>query len=342
MSRTNRHGFTLVELLVVITIITILISLLLPAVQTARESARRTECMNHLRQLGLATIQWEDRFRKFPSAFEELSRTEVGNDEDSASFDIWATWAVLLLEDIERSAYYDRHLKGEYRGRYVKIYTCPSDGTKPRDQPVTSFVANGGRLGAALNELVANGPFLNKIANADATVGGGAFRDGREYTLTYSENIESTLYTAIGWNGFSGDSNCPKPTLACVDSDFINRRDDLKWGPLFFWQQATSPVYGARINQGLDDAFVDDETRDHLDEVRFYTSLSSGVVADFVRKARPSSYHPGGVNAAFAGGRVMFLRENIDYITYIALMTPNDNRSETPDPNYLLEDGHYL
>ena len=95
MSRTNRYGFTLVELLVVITIITIMISLLLPAVQNARESARRTECMSNLRQIGLATIQWEDRFRRFPGGFEELPGTEVGGNADTTSgYDLWATWAV--------------------------------------------------------------------------------------------------------------------------------------------------------------------------------------------------------------------------------------------------------
>ena len=250
----------------------------------------------------------------------------------------------LLLEDIERFAYYDRHLLGEWRGRYVQLYTCPSDGGKSRSQPSTSYVANGGSFGPVKDERVANGPFLNLIAFPDNRVGGALFRDGREYTLTYSENVDATLYTSIGWNGFSGEPPCDKPTLACVATDFIDDRKDSKWGPFFFWtsEGGGTPAYGARINQGLDEAFESNETVDHLDETRFFTYLDEGVVEDLVRKGRPSSYHTGGVNAAFAGGRVMFLRENIDYITYISLMTPNDARSNTPDPNYLLEDGHYL
>ncbi|MEM9659039.1 MAG: DUF1559 domain-containing protein, partial [Planctomycetota bacterium] len=67
MSRRPSRGFTLVELLVVIAIIGVLVALLLPAVQAAREAARRTQCLNRIRQIGLATSNYESAFRYFPS-----------------------------------------------------------------------------------------------------------------------------------------------------------------------------------------------------------------------------------------------------------------------------------
>ena len=65
----SRRGFTLVELLVVIAIIGILVGLLLPAVQAAREAARRMQCSKHLKQLGLAVLNYESTFKTFPSSF---------------------------------------------------------------------------------------------------------------------------------------------------------------------------------------------------------------------------------------------------------------------------------
>src|SRR3981189_2662851 len=85
-----RTAFTLVELLVVIAIIGVLVALLLPAVQMARESSRRTQCANHLKQMGLGVINFEDVNKMLP-----YTRTDPSE-----------TWAVLILPFIEQQAQY--------------------------------------------------------------------------------------------------------------------------------------------------------------------------------------------------------------------------------------------
>ncbi|TWT43322.1 DUF1559 domain-containing protein [Botrimarina hoheduenensis] len=99
--RCVRRGFTLVELLVVIAIIGILVALLLPAVQAAREAARRTECKNHLRQLGLATQMYHDTSGYFPPARYGSRQHPDGTDEYAVS------WAFALLPYLEAQPQYD-------------------------------------------------------------------------------------------------------------------------------------------------------------------------------------------------------------------------------------------
>src|SRR5262249_10813840 len=91
----RKLGFTLVELLVVIAIIGVLVALLLPAVQAARESARRTQCSNNLKQVVLAMTQYSDTYRgAFPVAEYNLG---------------WGTWLVGLLPYIEQKALFDQY-----------------------------------------------------------------------------------------------------------------------------------------------------------------------------------------------------------------------------------------
>ncbi len=94
MMTRRRHGFTLIELLVVIAIIAILIALLLPAVQQAREAARRTQCKNNLKQLGIALHNYHDTYRSFPP----------GNLDPNANGDRGASWLTRILANMEQGA----------------------------------------------------------------------------------------------------------------------------------------------------------------------------------------------------------------------------------------------
>jgi prepilin-type N-terminal cleavage/methylation domain-containing protein len=137
-SRSNRRGFTLVELLVVIAIIAILVSLLLPAVQQARESARRAECLNNLKQMGIAMHSYHEVWEAFPiGALHSRTPNLAYSDDRGASF------FVALLPHIEQANIYKKLDLGAAGGAgnmqnaanpngavldgfELSLYTCPS------------------------------------------------------------------------------------------------------------------------------------------------------------------------------------------------------------------------
>jgi len=140
-------GFTLVELLVVIAIIGILVALLLPAIQAAREAARRTQCINNIRQLGIGLQNYHDALKTFPPSiqFDENGRPP------QYQLDHYANWAILVLPYIEQSALYDAFdlsvpisapINRTARGTPLEAMRCPSDSGD--DTPFAGIHANEG------------------------------------------------------------------------------------------------------------------------------------------------------------------------------------------------------
>ena len=141
------RGFTLVELLVVIAIIGVLVALLLPAVQAAREAARRSQCSNNLKQLGLAALNFEDTYGKLPPG----GGPGLGQNNDQGS------WLVYLLPYVEQNNLFQaidsapgaagRRIRNAFTAKtlpvVIKNFRCPSDEFEPRS-PVTSYGASIG------------------------------------------------------------------------------------------------------------------------------------------------------------------------------------------------------
>ncbi len=197
----RRAGFTLVELLVVIAIIGILIALLLPAVQAARESARRTQCQNNLKQMGLAAQNFHDSTKT-------MVPSQIAHDDVSpnATRYTYMTWAIALLPYMEQDNFYeqwDLTMPWNYQNpavtkRPVPTYFCPS-----RRKPDEAFSTNenpppGGPAspsGALSDYAACNGPGIqDNITTARAN---GAMVLGN-YTIDY--NV--TPYRVVAWKGF--------------------------------------------------------------------------------------------------------------------------------------------
>lgn len=142
---SRRQAFTLVELLVVVAIMGVLIGLLLPAVQAAREAGRRTACASNMRQLGLALHHLHDHLRRFPAGWSGVATGHVPA-EAADELPGWA-WSAHLLPQIEEQATFDmidfrrpvfdptnQALHEAVRTRGVPVFLCPSDGRGPTEQ----------------------------------------------------------------------------------------------------------------------------------------------------------------------------------------------------------------
>jgi len=149
----SRSAFTLIELLVVITIIGILIALLLPAVQAAREAARRAQCINNLKQLSLAVIHYESQFNSFPpSSYHNCCAPGSGQSGWPAATANFSNWVILTLPFLEQQALYNQYnhdrpgsdaVNSTSRGTVLAAMRCPSESNF--DVLGTAFSGNWAR-----------------------------------------------------------------------------------------------------------------------------------------------------------------------------------------------------
>jgi prepilin-type N-terminal cleavage/methylation domain-containing protein/prepilin-type processing-associated H-X9-DG protein len=305
VARRFRNGFTLIELLVSIGIIAILVALLLPAVQQARESARRAACRNHLKQLGLALHNYHDTHRVFPyrsggpvqaserwSGFVSLlpfleqaplseSFRQAINDPALPNLYPWIEWSV---GDVIPTAV------------NVEVLQCPSD------------IQRGSLFGRAGNNYAfVSGDHWGSILSTNprgifgriSAVRMAGIRDGTSQTLMLTEVIRPVADYRLGdvarMVPVSVPSDCPNLVWNGTryhDGQYMTW-EDAKMG--YRWADGAGTFTGVTTilpPNGPSCLLTDDD-------------WDVGILT-------PASRHPGGVNALLADGSVRFISENID------------------------------
>ena len=327
--RKRLHGFTLVELLVVIAIIAILIALLLPAVQAAREAARRMECTNNLKQIGVAMHNYHSTHGVFPVGQYDYMATLAGGPHHgnpellghlSMEQSCWMQQILPYLGeqplydlispnfDIEYNFGTDGTDRGaafwEGRETTVSTLTCPSDGAHPAYDP------DGGGF---------KGNYI-MCAAGDTTMGErtGSCNfcpddlNGVFYMLSWTkvaDVFDGTSNTLMGSELIVIPGGVPATTIPSGDSRgaYYN---SFRGGVLFtaLWPPNTS------VADRIDDHI-------HCDDTGFEDIAPCIFTGEWVVSAR--SYHAGGVNASLVDGSVRFVSENIERHVFQAMGTRN-------------------
>lgn len=303
--RRRPGGFTLIELLVVIAIIGVLISLLLPAVQAAREAARRARCINNLKQIGIALHNYHDAVGAFPPGYCSNWKRD-GSDPATAEDDLgqgWA-WGSMILAHLEQPALYNAinfsltmtdSDNATAQLTRVNSYLCPSDTTRPtvpvrnEDNTQTVYtVGTGNYIGMyGLGEIGdapggGNGLFFrnSRISFADIT-------DGASQTFAIGERSHNLSF--VTWTGRA-------------IGGFLYKTSSIEGGTDLFHAEPEESFTMVLGPVGLEDG---PRTPNHRE----------AHVEDFW------SRHPGGVNFLFGDGSVKFLKDGINPLVYRALAT---------------------
>ncbi len=327
--RKAKLGFTLVELLVVIAIIGVLVSLLLPAVQAAREAARRTQCANNIRQLAVALHNYHDTVGRFPPGGIYYSTNAWPNPNSTS----WrASWITMLLPQLEQQGLYDlydfsvrftdaaalRANNLEVVGTRIPTLVCPSIGTQQADW----------HQGGSTSRIFAKGNY------------GACFSSGSAFSATSFKgtrmDIDRAVFNAAGRYG-AQLADIKDGTSNVVAVAEILTRDHERdgrgaWGyptGAFFSggnQLAITDRDATKVPNGnaVDDRFVD--------EVYECSSPTTDTLKPRLRcvegQTRPNiaarSYHPGGVHAILCDGSVKFINDSIDAQTWRRLLCIHD------------------
>ncbi|MGB9687381.1 DUF1559 domain-containing protein [Thermogutta sp.] len=340
LNRRKPSGFTLVELLVVIAIIGILIALLLPAVQAAREAARRSECTNNIKQLALAMHNYHDVYNTLP-------RSGYGGNDAGRPWNNWERFGVnvCILPFIEQKALADQfvYVPGTSFGTYyngpmqrkVPAFLCPSalpyrnvNNTAGWNGPGCNYAWCSGSTtytawGASVNSF--NGMFQVRIEKPFAAVTDGLSQtimvseilsgDGDSSKATYPYDI---FYPQGGDSVYSNIANQDFPTPAELETIGLACRNPAgersNNGTLWAWYPHAQVMFNTAAPPNWQ-----------------YPSCGGnccpGGAHDWGRGIiPPRSLHPGGVNVGLGDGSVRFITSTIDTLTFQKLGHASDGQ----------------
>jgi len=359
--RRKASGFTLIELLVVIAIIGVLIALLLPAVQAAREAARRSQCTNNLKQLGLAVHNYEGQNKVVPLQSMYPASADV-------SWGWSYGWPLALLPQLEQSPMYNAFnfstglfgnspaanfaSLGNTTVAYnqLSVLICPSDNTRKQPQApygATNYVGNMGGPGSIeemTGTIVPNGAFISGWGDASnfGPVGFENVRDGLSNTALFSERLmgingspavrvdsvdaKRAIFNSAVGAGFHSGANGAIQFIAGCKSMPGSQTSVISNGNGAYW--VASYPWHVAVN-----AYNHYGSPNSL-SCQNPGSEYFGSWLTFVgpsHSAPPSSNHPGGVNIGFADGSVRFVKDTVNQQAWWALGTRKGGESVSAD-----------
>ena len=316
----RRFGFTLIELLVVIAIIGVLIALLLPAVQAAREAARRAQCVNNLKQLGIALHNYHDTLGSFPLGRVNLKNPPPGTTASDRSYSTFAKILPFIEQGtITASLNFDLgYLNAANATAYsatMSVLLCPSDhmsripngwgGTNYRNNEGTSVVMWYGASDAS--GVNASMPAPNGLFFANETYRVADVLDGTSNTAAFSEHLKGDFNQGVATQ--RSDSFRPG-TYPATPDEAVSLCKNFDWTNLSF--QGVSDV-GAPWIYG------------YHSTTSYWHSGPPNTRSCMFPPSRimtvANSNHPGGVNVGMADGSVKFVKDTVNLGTYRAMGT---------------------